>query len=118
MRNETLQAMAREYLSRLRYMAKKHDLLSWLNSTIHANKDGSCEATEKEVRMLSRLCDDANIKRTDVPKMLGKSYRRYVDDDDFGKIRTNLENRAIYDKVSTLLLAGKLNKRNKDKKNG
>ena len=60
----------------------------------------------------------AMIKRTDVPNMLGKSYRRCVEDDDFGKIRTNLENRAIYDKVSTLLLAGKLNKRNKDKKNG
>ena len=94
MRNETLQAMAREYLSRLRYMAKKRGLLFWLNSTIHANKTGSCEATEKEVRMLSRLCDDANM------------------------IRTNLDNRAIYDKVSTLLLAEKLNKRNKDKKNG
>lgn len=108
-RNETLQALCRDYLGKLRYMAKKHGLLTWLNSTIHANKAGSCEATEKEVRMLSRLCDDANVKRTDVPKMLGKSYRRCVDDDDFGKIRTNSDNRAIYDKVSTLLLAGKLN---------
>ena len=114
MRNDNLQAIAREYLKRLRYMAQKHGLSGWVDETITENKAGRCEATEKEVRMLSRLCDDANIKRTDVPKYLGKSYRYCVENNLFERIRTNAFNRAIYDKVSTLLLAGKLNKRNKN----
>lgn len=97
-------------------MARKRGLIGWLDTTIADNRARRCEATEKEVRMLSRLCDDANIKRSEVPDILGKSYRRCVDDNDFERIRTNASNRAIYDKVSTMLLAGKLNKRNKRKK--
>jgi hypothetical protein len=115
MRNETLQAMAREYLSRLRYMAKKHDLLSWLNSTIHANKDGSCEATEKEVQMLSRLCDDERVARTDVPMMLDKSYRQCFDDGDFDKIK-KFTRLGIYSKVSTLLYADKIKNKKRNNK--
>ena len=105
-----LQAMAREYLMRLRYMARKHGLLPWLDALIRENKAERCAATEKEVRMLSRLCDDDGVKRVDVPEMMGKSYRRCVEDGDFDKIRRT-DCRGTYDKVSTLLLALK------DKKN-
>ena len=108
--NDDLQAIARGYLSRLRHTANKHGLGTWLDGIIKANRKHECEATEREVRMLSRLCDDSNVKRTDVPKILGKSYRQCVDDDDFARIRTNKRNRAIYDKVSVLLLSFK-NKR-------
>lgn len=110
--NEDLQAIARDYLMRLRYMAKKHGLSPWINDVIRANKRNECEATEKEVRMLSRLCDDDSVKRTDIPKMLEKSYRQCVEDEDFEHIRT-VRRRGIYDKVSALLLAMKL-KRKRD----
>ena len=111
-----LQAIARHYLMRLRYMARKHGLLPWLDDVIKANKDERCAATENEVRMLSRLCDDSNVKRADVPKILGKSYRACVDDMDFERIRQTKSNRGIYDKVSALLLAGKEKKKEKKRK--
>lgn len=112
-RNDDLQAMAREYLSRLRYMARKHGLDGWLTALIRENREKRCEATEKEVRMLSRLCDDSNVKRVDVPRILGKSYRACVDDMDFERLRTNKKNRGIYDKVSVLLLALRLKRKRK-----
>lgn len=115
MYDDNLQAIAREYLSRLRYMARKHGLDGWLMDVLRENRAKRCEATKNEVRMLSQLCDDANVKRTDVPKILGKSYRYCVDENIFDRIRTNTANRAIYDKVSVLLLSGKLNKKKKNK---
>ena len=102
--DDGLQAMARDYLMRLRYMARKHGLLPWLDKTIRDNRAKECEATEKEVRMLSRLCDDDGVRRTDIPEMMGKSYRRCVDDGDFEKIRRK-DGRGTYDKVSAALLA-------------
>lgn len=110
--NNDLQVIARQYLVRLRYMAAKHGLLPWLDEVIMGNKDGRCEATEKEVRMLSRLCDDDSVKRADVPKLLGKSYRRCVEDSDFEHLRT-IPRRGIYDKVHALLLAMKLKRKRK-----
>ena len=74
--NGTLQRLCREYLSRLRYMAEKHGLLPWVDETIKANRRHECEATKKEVEMLSRLCNDERVTRIDVPKILGKSYRK------------------------------------------
>ena len=71
MAKDVLQSLCREYLSRLRYMAEKHGLLPWVNETIKANRRHECEATKKEVEMLSRLCNDERVTRTDVPKMLG-----------------------------------------------
>lgn len=116
MRDDNLQAIARDYLSRLRYMARKHGLDGWLTGVIRDNREKRCEATEKEVRMLAGLCDDMNVKRTDVPKILKRSYRYCVDQNIFERIRTNTVNRAIYDKVSVLLLSGKLNKRKRNDK--
>ena len=114
-RNESLQAMCRSYLSRLRYMATKHGLGTWLDGIISDNMRGECVATEKEVSMLSRLCDDERISRLDVPKMLGKSYRQANDDGDFDKIK-KLPREGIYGKVSTLLYADKIKNKKRNNK--
>ena len=99
-RNETLQALCRDYLGKLRYMAKKHGID--IDSIIRANKRKECEATNKEVEMLSRCVDDERISRTDVPKVLDKSYRQANEDGDFERIK-KLKHKGIYSKVSTLL---------------
>lgn len=101
-RNETLQSLCRDYLSRLRYMAGKHGLGSWLSDVIKANERGECSGTEKEVRMLSRMVDDERVARADIPVLLGKSYRQCCDDDDFGRI-SKLRRVGLYSKVSALL---------------
>lgn len=69
--NETLQAMCRDYLTRLRYMGRKHGID--VDAIIRANKRKECAATNKEVEMLSRCVDDERIARTEIPTMLGKS---------------------------------------------
>lgn len=99
-RNETLQALCRYYLGKLRYMAKKHGID--VDSIIRANKRKECEATNKEVEMLSRCVDDERVSRTDVPKILGKSYRQSNEDGDFERIK-KLKYQGIYSKVSALL---------------
>lgn len=111
-RNETLQSMCRDYLSRLRYMAKKHGLLPQLNNLISMNKRRECVGTEREVQMLSRMVNDERVTRTDVPKMLGKSYRQSVDDDDFSRIR-HLPRLGTYFKLDALILKDKQKRKNK-----
>lgn len=113
LRNESLQAMCRSYLSRLRYMATKHGLGTWLDGIISDNMRGECVATEKEVSMLSRLCDDERISRLDVPKMLDKSYRQANDDGDFDKIK-KLRHVGIYSKVSAMLYKSKIEQDGKE----
>ena len=103
-RNETLQALCRDYLGRLRYMAKKHGID--VDSIIRANKRKECEATNKEVEMLSRCVNDERVSRTDIPKILGKSYRQSNEDGDFERIK-KLKYQGIYSKVSALLLKSK-----------
>lgn len=114
-RNDTLQALCRGYLDRLRYTAKKHGLGTWIGDIIKANRRGECSATEKEVTALSRLCDDERIERTDVPVMLGKTYRQCTDDDDFDRIK-KFKRLGIYSKVSTLLYADKIKKTKNNKR--
>ena len=99
-RNETLQALCRDYLGRLRYMAKKHGID--VDSIIRANRKGECSGTEHEVQMLSRMVNDERVSRTDVPKILGKSYRQSNEDGDFERIK-KLKYQGIYSKVSALL---------------
>ena len=84
-------------------MARKHGLGKFVDDTIRANKRNECEATEKEVSMLSRLCDDDRLTRKDVPEVLGKSYRQCNDDGDFDRIR-KLGHVGIYSKISTILM--------------
>lgn len=105
-RNNALQALCREYLGRLRYMAKKHGLGGFVVTMIRENKAERCKATEKEVNMLARLCDDERISRKDVPKVLEKSYRDCCDDNDFEHIK-RLKHQGLYSKVSALLLKAK-----------
>lgn len=102
-RNERLQSLCRSYLRRLRYMARKHGLGKFIDDTIRANKRNECEATEKEVSMLSRLCDDERLTRKEVPEVLGKTYNRCCDDGDFDRIK-KLRRVGIYGKISTILM--------------
>ena len=96
--------MCRDYLSRLRYMAKKHGID--VDSIIRANRRKECEATNKEVEMLSRSLNDERVSRTDIPKILGKSYRQANEDEDFEHIK-KLKHQGIYSKVSALLFKSK-----------
>ena len=102
--NDTLQALCRDYLGRLRYMGKKHGID--VDSIIRANKRRECVGTEREVQMLSRMVDDERVSRTDIPKILGKSYRQAYDDGDFEHIK-KLKHQGIYSKVSALLFKSK-----------
>lgn len=103
-RNEILQALCRDYLGRLRYMGKKHGID--VDSIIKLNKRGECSATNKEVEMLARCVDDERVSRTDIPNILGKSYRQTNEDGDFEHIK-KLKHQGIYSKVSALLYANK-----------
>ena len=102
MRNERLQRICRSYLSRMRYMAEKHGLSSWLSRIIEENRKGECSATEKEVSMLSRLVDDERVTRKEIPDILGKSYRQCIADGDFDRVR-RLRKTGIFSKLSLML---------------
>ena len=104
-RNETLQALCREYLGRLRYMGKKHGID--VDSIIRANKRKECEATNKEVEMLSRCVDDERLSRNDIPKLMGKSYRYCEENGIFDRIK-RLRHQGIFSKVSAILLGKEL----------
>ena len=109
-RNETLQALCRDYLGRLRYMAKKHGID--VDSIIRANRRNECEATQKEVEMLSRCVDDERIARNDIPNLLGESYRKVESDGVFDRIK-RLRHVGTYSKISALLYKSKRNERTK-----
>lgn len=100
--SERLQELCRSYLRRLRYLASKHGIGSFVDETIAANRRHECAATEHEVRMLSRLCNDERLMRQEVPEVLGKSYRQCVDDGDFDRIE-KLPRLGIYSKLSAIL---------------
>lgn len=97
-----LQKICREYLSQLKGKAEKYGLSSWLQDIIEQNKRNECIATEDEVEMLSRMIDDERITRSEIPKILGKSYRQCVENEDFDKIK-KLRYVGIYSKISVLL---------------
>jgi hypothetical protein len=94
-------------------MAKKHGID--VDSIIRANRKGECSGTEHEVQMLSRMVDDERISRTDIPKILDKSYRQCFDDGDFDKIK-KFTRLGIYSKVSTLLYADKIKNKKRNNK--
>lgn len=108
--NEPLQAMCRDYLKRLRHMAKKHGID--VDSIIRANRKGECVGTEREVQMLSRMVDDERISRKDIPEILGKSYRQCEGDGTFDRIK-KLRHVGIYSKISALLFKHKIYERAK-----
>lgn len=102
-RNNKLQELCRGYLLKLRPLAAKFGLGGFVDNTIKANLRNECAGTEEEVELLSRACDDERVSRTDVPKILGKSYRQAYEDDAFEKVK-RLKHVGIYSKVSALLL--------------
>ena len=105
-RNETLQALCRDYLGRLRYIGKKHGID--VDGLIRLNRQKKCEATQHEVELLGRAVDDERISRTDVPKILDKSYRQANEDGDFDHIK-KLKHQGIYSKLSALLYKSRKN---------
>lgn len=106
-RNEAMQALCRKYLTKIRYMARKHGLLAFVDETISLNRQNKCEATKKEVDMLARLCDDERLHRSEVPEVLGKSYRQCAEDGDFDNIE-KLPHAGIYSKTSTMLYKSRI----------
>ena len=105
-RNETLQALCRDYLGKLRYMGKKHGID--VDGLIRLNRQKKCEATQHEVELLSRAVDDERLSRTDVANVLDKSYRQANEDGDFDRIK-KLKHQGIYSKVSALLYKSRKN---------
>ena len=99
-RNETLQALCRDYLCKLRHMGKKHGID--VDGLIRLNRQNKCEATQYEVELLSRAVDDERLSRSEVPQVIGKSYRQANEDSDFDRIK-KLKHQGIYSKVSALL---------------
>ena len=100
--DDTLQTICRDYLNKLRPIAEKFGLEKFVDDTIKANSRGKCVGTEAECEMLARMCDDERVSRTEVPRILGKSYRQSYEDGDFDFIK-KLKHQGIYSKVSALL---------------
>lgn len=100
--NDKLQALCRNYLRRLRYLAKKHGLGNFVDELISLNRKKECSATEHEVVILSRIVDDERVRQSDIPELLGKTYRQCVLDGDFKKSK-KLKSVGNYSKISVLL---------------
>lgn len=99
---ELMQSICRGYLVRLRGIASRHGLGSFVDELIESNRRRECEATESEVSLLARCVDDERIERGQIPSLLGKSYRQCVKDGDFSHIK-RLKRVGIYSKLSALL---------------
>lgn len=110
--NDRLQSIFREYAERVKHIAEKHGLGKWLDELLQKNRNNECSATEEEVEMMARLCDDERITRAEIPPLLEKSYRMAFDDEDFENIK-KLRRVGIYSKVNALLYAFKLKNNNK-----
>lgn len=106
-RSDALQRVCRGYLLKLMPVARKFGLGTFVYDLVRQNYRKDCVATETEVELLSRACDDERLHRQDVPKLLGKSYRRAYEDGDFERIKT-LKRVGIYSKISALLLGEEL----------
>lgn len=103
MNNDKLQIICRDYLHKLKVIAYSYGLGKFIDDTIELNKQDKCHGTEEECNLMARILDEERLERKDVPKLLGKSYRRCNEDGTFKKVKT-LHRVGIYSKVSTLLL--------------
>ena len=104
MRDNALQTMCRDYLDKLKFRARKFGLYKLVTDLIDANTRHECKASEQDVDMLARMCNDDRIGMNDIPPLLGKSYRRCFEDEDFARIKRS-NTRKSYNKVSAILLA-------------
>lgn len=103
-RNEKLQELCRGYLRQLRPVAERIGLGGFVDSLIQDNVDNRCKGTEQEALLLARACDDERVSRQDIPKILGKSYRKCCEDGDFDSSEIiKLRHVGIYSKVSAIL---------------
>lgn len=109
---ERLQSLCRQYLGRLRLVASRLGLLHHLEEVIRSNENGECKATEKEVTMLARMLDEERVDRCDIPKIVGKSYRKCMADGTFDKVRV-LRRVGRYSRVSAIMHASNGNGRPK-----
>ena len=105
-KHNKLQSMCRKYLRRLRKYASKFNLEKFVDDTIQANKRNECKAEQKDVEMLARMAKDDRINRTDVPRVLGLSYRECNDKDLFQHVK-RIKDRGSYSKISAELYACK-----------
>ena len=103
-KNEILRKLCRKYLKKLRYIAMKHGIASWVDETIEATKNPNCKPSEYEVNLLARCVNDERIKREEIPPLLGKNYRKCNEADDFSRIK-KLPTVGIYSKISAVLYA-------------
>ena len=101
--NDALQSLCREYLGKVRHVAERYGLAKFVDDTIELNRQEKCKGTEEECAMLARIIDEERVTRTDVPQMLGKSYRECNEDGTFDKI-TKFKRVGIYSRISTLLM--------------
>jgi hypothetical protein len=106
MNNDKLQIICRDYLHQLKGIASDYGLGKFIDDTIELNKQDKCHGTEEECNLMARILDEERLERKDVPKLLGKSYRRCNEDGTFKKVKT-LHRVGIYSKVSALLLNDK-----------
>ena len=104
-KDNAIQQLARIYLCRLKSLASKYGLSKWLDNIVEANNKEQCTATIEDVDMLSRMVNEERINRTDVPKVLGISYRKCVDKEVFEKDVRNLGHQGTYSNVDTILEA-------------
>lgn len=106
-RNNALQALCRDYLIKLRPLAQKFGLGSFVDGIIGANMRDECAATESEVEFLSRAVDDERLTRVEVAKTFGKSYRQANEENLFDRVK-KLHHSGIYSKVGAILLGSEL----------
>ena len=106
-RNKKLQELCRKYLKRVRPIADKFGLAWFVDETIAKNMRNECAGTEEEVQILSRICDDERIQRSEIPEIVGKSYRQCMHEGIFDKIK-RLHRSGIYSKIGAILLGSEL----------
>ena len=106
-----LQENFRSYIKVLKNKFDNETVSECINKLLRDNVNGDCAATEEQVDMIAKLVDEDRMKREEIPRMFGKSYKQCVDDNIFSKIKT-LPKVGIYSKVSALLLKDKLEKNN------
>ena len=94
---DILQEIARKYLRRMRETALKHNIGYVVDNLIKENEREACRATKEDVETLARMCNEERIKRRDVAKEIGKSYR-YCNEN------------GIFDKIKILKPLGRLSK--------
>lgn len=100
---DVLQSICREYLMRVRPIAVRFGLGGFVDAMIADNASGACKGTEEEVELLSRVCDDERVSRAELPKVLGRSYRKAYESGYIDRVR-KLRRVGIYSKVSAMLV--------------